>query len=246
MSESRDDETDSEAEGRKRRTSVRAGLVLALEYRNAGHLLVSYCTNLSRGGLFIPTKDPLEAGSPLTLSLDIPDHDEPAQLQAEVRWVRAFDTDEGPAGMGLAFSGIDRVLGDKIDGIVSHFEPLSVRLVGNRSHGWSHVSGQIKSLVTCELAEDAVSLELADDLAEADLVVVDVDSAPDEAVELLQALSSLERPPPRVALCSESDVEHFGRVSRHARTVRTPVDSGELRTSVLETVSQVYARRTGE
>lgn len=228
-----------------RRRSLRASVVLQLEYRNAGHLLVSYCTNLSRGGLFIPTDEPLAPDTKLTLTLDVPGQAEPTALAAVVRWVRAFATEEGPAGMGLAFSGIDTLLGDKIDGIVAHFAPLSVELVGDRAQAWSHVAAQVRSLVTCETHERPVDPDLHEALARADLVIVDVDSAPDAALELLARLSRMERPPPRVALCSDADAGRFGRVSRHARTIRTPVDGAELRTGVLETVTQVYARRRG-
>ncbi|MBL4686727.1 MAG: TIGR02266 family protein, partial [Nannocystaceae bacterium] len=129
-------------EASRRRESGRASVVLQLEYRNAGHLLVSYCTNLSRGGLFIPSEQPEPAGTRLTLRLDVPGKAEPVSIEAEVRWVRAFDTDEGPTGMGLAFAAVDAILGDETDGIVAGFAPLRVELIGDRPAAWTHVAGQ--------------------------------------------------------------------------------------------------------
>lgn len=230
-------------DARSRRSSTRAGVVLQLEYRNAGHLLVSYCTNLSRGGLFIPTADPLDAGATLTLRLDVPGKEEPVDIDAEVRWTRAFDTSEGPAGMGLAFAGIDSLLGDQIDGIVARFAPLQVELVGNRPQAWSHVAAQVRSLITCETRQREVDPDDVASLVGADLVIVDLDSAPTKGLTVLAALSMRDRPPPRVALCTAQDLSMAGRASRHARVVRTPVDGHELRAAVLECVSQVYAHR---
>jgi lipoprotein-anchoring transpeptidase ErfK/SrfK len=41
----------------------RVGMVLEVRYRNAGQFLVSYCTNLSRGGLFVSTREPETIGT---------------------------------------------------------------------------------------------------------------------------------------------------------------------------------------
>lgn len=218
--------------------------MLQLQYRNAGHLLVSYCTNLSRGGLFVPTLEPLPAGTRLTLELSIPGEDEPAELQAEVRWVRQFDASEGPAGMGLRFQDVDGELGDRIDGIVADFTPLQVHIVGDQPAVRGHVAAQLRSLVSCETMQHEVDPRLAGVFADADLVVVDTDSAPDQALVLLAELARQRPSPPRVALCDARDVGRRNRAQRLARVVPTPVDVEQLRTSVLETVTQVLGHRT--
>ena len=223
----------------------RAGVVLQLQYRSAGHLLVSYCTNLSRGGLFVPSDDPMPPGTQLTLELAIPGEDAPAEIAAEVRWIREFDAAEGPAGMGLAFEGIDKLLGDRIDGIVSQFAPLTIELVGNRSGAWGHVGALVRSLVTCDTRERVIDPRKAEALARADLVIVDLGKDAEPGIQLLQALSELEPPPPAIALCSVRDPALRSRAARFARIVLTPIDPAELRTCVLETVTQVRAERTG-
>ncbi|MEM6996660.1 MAG: TIGR02266 family protein [Myxococcota bacterium] len=243
MSDTASEDDEGADDPSRRRQSERADIVLQLEYRNAGHLLVSYCTNLSRGGLFIPTAEPQPAGTRLTLRLDVPGKDEPVSIDAEVRWVRAFNTDEGPAGMGLAFASVDSVLGDQIDGIVARFAPLQVELVGDRPAAWTHVAAQLRSLVTCETRERTLDDDGGEPLDGADLVIVDLDSAPTRGLELLRELSALSRPPPRVGLCAAQDMSLAGRAARHARVVRTPVDGSELRSAVLECVSRVHAHR---
>lgn len=226
-----------------RRKSQRAGVVMRLQYRNAGHLLVSYCTNLSRGGLFVPATDPLPPGTRITLSLAIPGADD-AQLEAEVRWVRQFDADEGPAGMGLSFEDVDDVLGDRIDFIVSDFAPLEIAIVGDRGPVRSHIAAQVRTLVSCVTSTHAMRELQAADYASHDLVIVDADSAFEAALELLEGLGDLKSPPPRLVLCSARNSERRRKVTGLARVVNSPVDAEELRTSVLETVTEVQASRT--
>ena len=235
--------SDEESEDRPRRRDPRAAVVMQLQYRNAGHLLVSYCTNLSRGGLFVPSKDPLSAGTRLTLELAIPGEDEAASLQAEVRWVREFDAAEGPAGMGLRFEDVDDVLGERIDGIVADFTPLQVHIVGDQPAVRAHVAAQVRSLVSCQTHEHEADPRKAESFADADLVVVDTDSSTDDALELLDRLRALPKPPPRLALCDARDVARRNKAQGMARVVPTPVDVEQLRASVLETVTQVSGRR---
>lgn len=235
-----DDDQTSEDSG-TRRQSPRAGVVLRLGYRNAGHLLVSYCTNLSRGGLFVPSAQPLAPGSRLRVQLTLPGHGNPTELEAIVRWSRQFDANEGPAGMGLAFDDVDDVLGERIDGLVADFAPLSVYIVGDQPAVRAHVAAQVRSLVSCETVEHECDPRLAEDLADGDLVVIDTDSAPEDALSLLANLAGGTPKPPLVGLCDPRDAERHRGVLRFARVVATPVDVDELRTCVLETVTEVLA-----
>ena len=80
-------------EDKGRRSTPRVDVVLQLQYRSAGHLLVNYCTNLSRGGLFVPSTEPLPVGTQLQLELTVPGDATTTVLEGEVRWVRQFDAD---------------------------------------------------------------------------------------------------------------------------------------------------------
>jgi|LNFM01.2.fsa_nt_gb uncharacterized protein (TIGR02266 family) len=227
-----------------RRRDERASVVVQLQYRSASHLLVSYCTNLSRGGLFVPSHDPLPPGTRLSLSLTVPGDTAPIELQAEVRWARQFDALEGPAGMGLAFEDIDEVLGNRVDAIVAQFVPLRVDLVGDGAAVLEHVASIVRTLVSCETRERSIAEAVAavDDVATSDLVIVEVGAAPALAIDLLRRVATKPQAPPRLALCdSRGDV--LARCIPLARVVGTPIDPSELREAVLESVAQVDARR---
>lgn len=222
-----------------RRASPRVGAVLKVHYRNAGHLLVNYCTNLSRGGLFVPCAQPLEPGRRLTLSLNIPGDNEPTELTAEVRWVRTEENTEGPAGMGLSFKDIDGVLGRRIDAVVQSFTPLQIAIVSSRPPMRSHLVAQMRSLLTCETTVHQVSRALTETISGCDLVIIDVDSAPEDARALLDQLANLPQPPPRVALCAGSARDRRRELAPLAKIVRTPVEADDLRANVLEAVTQI-------
>lgn len=87
--------------GRERRESGRASLQLPIEYEQLNAFLSDYTHNISRGGTFIRTERPLEAGTTLSFTIRAPELGE-LVLQGVVRWV--VKTEEGrPGGMGIAF-----------------------------------------------------------------------------------------------------------------------------------------------
>jgi uncharacterized protein (TIGR02266 family) len=235
---------DAEESGAARRRAARASVVLQLAYRSASHLLVSYCTNLSRGGLFVPSTEPMSAGTRLTLSLAVPGEPVPVELHAEVRWTRAFDAIEGPAGMGLAFDGIDEVLGNRIDDLVAHFQPLRVELVGDHIPTIAQVAAQVRMLVSCRTRErPLLTVESFEaELVGADLLVVEIGDDPAPALALLRRIAAHDPSPPRVALC-DGRPEVRARAIALARVINTPIEPSELRRSVLESVTQVDAHR---
>lgn len=219
-------------------------MVLEVRYRNAGQFLVSYCTNLSRGGLFVSTREPEPIGTELVLSLRVPGRSLPVTLRARVRWTRAEDTADGPAGMGLSFADVDGVLGEHIDHLVTNAEPLHVDLIGRSDHASAHLHALLRSLVTCETRQLALRPGVAQVIGRADLIVVDVDSDPPAALDLLEQLSEREDSPPVLALCGVRDADLRARVTRRATIVPTPVDKRELQQKVLETLGQVQFVRT--
>lgn len=219
----------------------RVGMVLEVRYRNAGQFLVSYCTNLSRGGLFVSTRSPEPVGSELVLSLRVPGRMLPVTLRARVRWNRVEDSPEGPAGMGLSFADVDGMLGEHIDRLVASAEPLRVDLIGRAS---VHLHALLRSLVTCETRQLELRPGVAEIIGRADLVVVDVDGDPPAAIDLLESLHRKDDPPPILALCDVRDAELRVRVSGRASIVPSPVDKRELQLKVLETLGQVQFVRT--
>lgn len=240
-------DAEDSGDGRSRRREERIGVVLQLAYRSASHLLVSYCTNLSRGGIFVPTRQPMPAGSRISLAITVPGDSAPIELTAEVRWVRQFDALEGPAGMGLAFEDVDEMLGERVDRIVAEFVPLVVTLCGDNAPASGHVAAIVRSVVSCETKEFTIAAATAaiDVLAAADLVIVEVGSDPVPGLALLKAVGAVSRPPPRVGLCDARGDVRTRIVSSGARSIGTPIDAGEIRECVLDSLAQVEARRRG-
>jgi uncharacterized protein (TIGR02266 family) len=222
-----------------RRKDPRAGCIVEVQYRSTGHLLMSYCTNRSRGGLFVCTADPLPIGERITLSLRVHDRPDALEIDGVVRWIREIDDPDGPRGMGLSFEDVDGVIGGYIDQMVGSFSPLSIEIVGDPGQAWHHIAALARSLVHCETRHRPLSRDLAPSLGHADLVIVDVDANPEEGIELLKTLATLPDGPPALALCLAREVELRNEASRYARVVPTPVDSTELQSSVLATLSQV-------
>jgi type IV pilus assembly protein PilZ len=92
----------AERQGQELRTSERSPIELKVEYQRMNTFFADYTKNISRGGTFIGTENPLEVGTRFTFKLAIPALTEPLQLTGEVRWVRPR-SEEGDAGMGIQF-----------------------------------------------------------------------------------------------------------------------------------------------
>lgn len=225
--------------GDHQKREPRVGAVLEVRYRNAGQFLVSYCTNLSRGGLFVTTSTPAPVGTVITLSMGVPGMSEPASLSARVRWVRETPDEGGPAGMGLSFEQVDQVLGVHIDRVVARASPLRIDLVGRPDSAWRHVAALVRALVTCETVQRTLGADTPSDVIGADLVLVDVDGSPEEALALLEELAEISNPPPALALCSARNLQLRTRASAFAPVVATPVDSDTLQAAVLDALGQV-------
>ena len=60
-------------------------------------------TNLSMSGCALETEEPIQPGTPLFLSMSLPDGDEPLEIElATVRWSR-----EGTSGLQTVIMGLD-------------------------------------------------------------------------------------------------------------------------------------------
>ena len=80
---------------RERRESGRAVVELPIEYERLNALLSDYTHNISRGGTFIRTEQPLRVGTVLQFTIMAPKLGDPIVLRGAVRW--------RPSGMGIAF-----------------------------------------------------------------------------------------------------------------------------------------------
>ena len=90
------------------RTEPRVVKALPLVFKSKASFIQAYTTDISAGGLYIKTENPLPKGSHFNLKLQIPDRQEPINTKAEVMWSckKGEVTPERPAGMGVKFSEI--------------------------------------------------------------------------------------------------------------------------------------------
>jgi type IV pilus assembly protein PilZ len=91
----------------ERRRHLRARISLKVTYFSAKSFVSNYIFNLSAGGLFIKTKNPLSPGEKLKLKIFLPDKQKELELFSEVIWIRKEEqvTPKGtyPPGMGVKF-----------------------------------------------------------------------------------------------------------------------------------------------
>ncbi len=74
-----------------------------IEVRDDENMTLSTSRDLSNGGIFISTPEPMIVGSELELSLQIPGSDLIA-LKGIVRWIREEEDGDKKAGMGIEFT----------------------------------------------------------------------------------------------------------------------------------------------
>ncbi len=87
------------------------------EVYSQDRMTLSRSSDLSNGGIFITTPEPLESGSEVELSFFIPGED-PIRLKGVVMWKRESDTPEQRAGMGIEFLHLDNTSAARIKSMI--------------------------------------------------------------------------------------------------------------------------------
>ena len=90
-----------------RRIERRLPIRITVEYEDTEDFLTDYSANLSIGGMFIETTEPLAVGSRFRLRFWIPGRPSPIDTVAEVRWMQSAE-DAAPMspGMGVRFDAL--------------------------------------------------------------------------------------------------------------------------------------------
>jgi len=82
---------------------------LAVTYDDRKSIVKTYASDISLGGLYVKTDEPLDMGQTFSLKLHIPGLPEPMEIECEVAWARkktkATQSDD-PPGMGVKFMGL--------------------------------------------------------------------------------------------------------------------------------------------
>src|SRR6476659_9138812 len=90
------------------RRSDRLQHELLVSYRTVDGFITDWATNISRGGIFINTRNPLAVGSTVRLIISLPDTAFPFDLSGRVMRVNEFDNPSNQVpGMGIEFIDVD-------------------------------------------------------------------------------------------------------------------------------------------
>src|SRR6187549_1325550 len=90
------------------RKSERLQHELLVAYRTVDGFITDWAVNISRGGMFINTRNPLALGSTVRLIISLPDAAFPFDLTGKVIRVSEFDNAQNQVpGMGIEFVDVD-------------------------------------------------------------------------------------------------------------------------------------------
>lgn len=87
------------------------------EVRSGDALTFSSTVDMSKGGIFISTPEPLGSGSKIELSISIPGDGE-VNIHGLVKWIREDEADGCRAGMGIEFQNMDNATKEKLEKLI--------------------------------------------------------------------------------------------------------------------------------
>ena len=94
----------------EKRQTTRHPLRTKMDYRaqSGGDFLYEYTTNISKGGIFIETHEPLPEGTVVEMKFQPPDTEQPIEVSGKVVWInpwREGEENHNP-GMGIQFEDL--------------------------------------------------------------------------------------------------------------------------------------------
>lgn len=120
------------------REDDRAAVTLKVDYKRLNTFFADYTKNISKGGTFIRTTQPLELGTEFRFELTVPSADAPEdaapgseirlQLTGVVKWIVAESeaTVTKPAGMGIQFVFADASEREQVERVVTELMRASL------------------------------------------------------------------------------------------------------------------------
>lgn len=111
----------------ERRTSDRAPYLTELEFGEDAQFFTGLSLDVSDGGLFVATYQPIPLGTRLVLCFELP-NGASVEARGEVRWVRREGDDGGRPGVGIAFTELPADARDHIAALCRERPPLYLDL----------------------------------------------------------------------------------------------------------------------
>jgi uncharacterized protein (TIGR02266 family) len=110
------------------RANTRISRFLAVSFANADQTAVkAYASDISLGGIFIQTDNPLERGKQFSLNLNVPGLSDPLVLKCEVVWIREESVEKPQkAGMGVKFLDIPEKDGKILQLYIKTIEQMNI------------------------------------------------------------------------------------------------------------------------
>ena len=107
---------------------------IKLKYPDVDTFISKYAVNISRGGIFINTRNPLSVGITVRLIISLPDTAFPFDLTGRVMRVNEFDNPSNQVpGMGIEFVDVDDEKRARIERFVERLrKELPDMVVGNK------------------------------------------------------------------------------------------------------------------
>ncbi len=229
------------------RREPRLPISLEVTYRTAGAFLVSYSVNLSKGGIFIETSEPLPTGETMTLKFDVPGVG-PLEVEGVVAWVRTGDETGLPDGMGIQFDTLDARYGNVIDEMVRSFVGLTVLVVAASPDRLALLARYVRSIIACDIVE-ATNAAAADAALgdRPDLVVLDLDVHPEMGLRCVRSTrahaAKQAHATPVIILAGDHRVRAAGKAAGADEALATPPSYHELQAAVIRTLSRPAAVR---
>ncbi len=202
-----------------RRIEERHPAVVRVTYQSPGEIGAEYTQNISSGGLFVVTNEPLELGQHLELQLWCAGLDQHIPVPGEVRWV-GEKGDPPQKGVGVRFQLDDPGVRAHIEAMVSAItEPLApavtggqfeILLVDPNQHATNlfteglqrmaerhfEVADYFKTTVVHD-GEEALSVLEGASFA---LAIIELNTPEVDGAELIRRLQSQAHPPPICAI----------------------------------------------
>lgn len=217
----------------------RVPFALEVEFRTAGAFLVAYSTNLSKGGMFIETNDPLPVGKEVALRFNVPGEGT-IEVQGVVAWVQAWTTEGRPQGMGVRFEHLDGRHGEAIDRIVGGFRGLRVIVLASETHARQVLARAVRSIVaTAEVIEaadaDAAEAALA---RQPDLAVIDLDGTEADGLLTLRLAKAGGAALPVIATARDADAKKRARELGADEVLGNPPAFPDLQAAVVRALGR--------
>jgi uncharacterized protein (TIGR02266 family) len=237
------------------RQHERVALALEVEYRNAAAFLVAYSTNLSKGGMFVETEEPLPVGTEIAMRFAVPG-EPPIDVIGVVAWVQAWRTELQPRGMGIRFDQMEDRHGEAIDRIVSSFRGLRILVLSSDASSRAQLERALRTIVGSAHIIEASDGESAEQALaqDCDLAIVELNVSLDEALDsalggepspdsqdggsadalLCMRMAKAHRPPvPVLALAAEEHRRSLARELGADAALTSPPQFHELQSTVL-------------